>query len=203
MEDDDCLYMLDSSDKDGKCEVIMDYTISWTLRRAQAKFKNEKPILYLNCRKILCKLLELHYSESIVFEKVEVWKQYDRIDLWVEVTLVNGNHDKKSEKHGILIENKYYTGLHETRDIDGKYRNQLIVYQKKFDSYYKDKPEWKKHYVLITCLSRENQYFPINPDQDKVFGFNVFSRRELLDKPDNNIDTESDIFNEFWFREWA
>lgn len=34
------------------------------------------------------------------------------------------------EKHAILIENKYYTPLHLTKDDDGQYKNQLEVYRK-------------------------------------------------------------------------
>ncbi|MBR2492962.1 MAG: hypothetical protein IKB64_05860, partial [Paludibacteraceae bacterium] len=108
----------------------------------------------------------------------------------------------KITKHALLIENKYYTGLHDTNGTDGKKRNQLEEYKKTFDAHYdiqKDKKgeDWTKHYALITCLERESdgkfEQYCIAED----FGFNLFSFYELLE---NDIQTESDLFNEFWYR---
>ena len=69
--------MNDSSDKDGHAETIMDYVISWCLRRAQSICKKEKPILYSKCRYMLSKLLNLDTLDlkNIEFTRVEVWKQ--------------------------------------------------------------------------------------------------------------------------------
>lgn len=54
------LLMRDSSEKDGNIETVLDYILSWTLRRASDVYSNEKPILYQYCRRILFKLLD-HY----------------------------------------------------------------------------------------------------------------------------------------------
>lgn len=190
--------MNDSSDKDGHAETVMDYVISWCLRRAQSICKTEKPILYSKCRFMLSKLLDLDILdiESVEFKRVEVWKQWEKIDLFVEVDALINNIEKR---YAILIEDKFYSKLHYTKDIDGKYRNQLEVYKKKFENYYKEQNEVRElKYALITCIEREDTKFQ-QYNIANQFGFNVFSFYELLE---DEILTESEIFNEFWFR-WS
>ena len=188
-------FMRDSSSNDGHAEPIMDYVISWCLRRADVICKDEKPILYSHCRFMLGKLLGEDNIDDVIFSNVKVWKQNQHIDLWVELTKACQG---EITKHALLIENKYYTGLHDTNDIDGKRRNQLEVYKKKFEAHYNSQSEtWQKHYALITCLERENdskfEQYRIAED----FEFNLFSFYELLE---NDTQTESDLFNEFWYR---
>ena len=122
--------MIDESDLDGSAETVMDYVISWTLRRADVICANDKPKLYDYCRVILANILSIDLNDSIIFEDIKVWKQDQRIDLWVELVV---SMDNQKEQHAILIENKYYSQLHNTKDTDGEYRNQLIVYKNKFD----------------------------------------------------------------------
>ena len=95
--------MKDSSEVDGHAEAVMDYILSWCLRWAESKYKDVKPILHRYCRYMLLKILERNASDDIIIENVYVWKQEQRIDLWVEAELVvNGQY----EKHAVLIENK-------------------------------------------------------------------------------------------------
>ena len=63
------------------------------------------------------------------------------------------------------------------------------------------KPEvWLPHYALVTCIKKEPQKFAIY-DAAGDLGFNKFYIKELLGEINNNpAETESDIFNEFWFR---
>ena len=186
--------MLDETVGDGHAEPVMDYVISWCLRRADVICKDEKPILYSHCRFMLGKLLSIKNTDDVIFSNVKVWKQWEKIDLRVEVDV-----EQRGEitKHALLIENKYYTGLHDTTDTDGKKRNQLEVYKKEFDAHYNSQSEkLQKHYALITCLERNDSKF----EQYRIakdFGFNLFSFYELLE---NDIQTESDLFNEFWYR---
>lgn len=187
--------MRDDSDKDGKAEIVMDYVLSWCFRRADAICKEEKPILYSHCRYILAKLLCITLSSDVEFRNVKVWKENQNIDLWVELEL---KQEDSVTKHAILIENKYYSKLHDTKDEDGVQRNQLYVYKRDFDAHYSkdENSEWQKHYALITCIERTDKKF----DQYKIadeFKFNIFSFYELVE---NDIQTESDIFNEFWYR---
>ena len=193
-------FMRDNSQNDGHAETVMDYVISWCLRRADVICKDEKPILYSHCRFMLGKLLGRENIDDVIFSNVKVWKQDQHIDLWVEVDVEQMG---KITKHALLIENKYYTGLHDTTDIDGKRRNQLEVYKKNFDAHYADKSneDWELHYALITCLERESapfkRHFGYLTEVDTKPAFNVFSFYELLE---NDTQTESDLFNEFWYR---
>ena len=188
-------FMRDSSSNDGHAEPVMDYVISWCLRRADVICKDEKPILYSHCRFMLGKLLSIGNTDDVLFTDVKVWKQKQDIDLWVELTVACQG---EMSKYALLIENKYYTGLHDTNDIDGKRRNQLEVYKKKFDAHYADKSneDWKLHYALITCIEGDSGKFE-QYSIAKDFGFNLFSFYELLE---NDTQTESDLFNEFWYR---
>ena len=191
--------MVDQTEKNGKAECMMDYVISWCLRRADVICKDEKPILYSHCRYMLAMLLGQSDYSNLLFRDVKVWKQNQEIDLWVELKV---EEDGLLTKHAILIENKYLTGLHDTTDIDGVKRNQLIVYKNKFDAHYdiqqdKKGEDWTKHYALITCLERNSAPFKRHFDQIIEPAFNVFSFYELLE---NDTQTESDLFNEFWYR---
>ena len=189
--------MKDSSEKDGKAEIVMDYVLSWCLRRAdEICQRDNKPILYEYCRYMLGKLCEIDVNDSVNFKNVEVWKEDQNIDLWVELDV---EINDTSQKHAILIENKYYTGLHLTRDSDGEDRNQLEVYKKRFDEHYsKKEEEWKLHYNLVTCVERESPAFTMY-DIAKDFGYQVHSFYDMLISPEPE-PTESDIFNEFWIR---
>ena len=188
--------MRDNSQNDGHAETVMDYVISWCLRRADVICMDEKPILYSHCRFMLGKLLGKKNIDDVIFSNVKVRKQDQHIDLWVEVDVEQRG---KMSKYALLIENKYYTGLHDATDDDGERRNQLEVYKKKFDAHYADKSNevWELHYALITCLERSDigkfEQYRIAED----FGFNLFSFYELLE---NDTQTESDLFNEFWYR---
>ena len=193
-------FMRDSSSNDGHAETVMDYVISWCLRRADVICKDEKPILYSHCRFMLGKLLGIKNTDDVIFSNVKVRKQDQHIDLWVELTKACQG---EITKHALLIENKYYTGLHDTTDVDGVKRNQLVVYKNTFDAHYADKPneDWKLHYALITCLERDSapfkRHFGYLTEVDTKPEFNVFSFYELLE---NDTQTESDLFNEFWYR---
>ena len=47
------LLMKDSSEGDSQKETMIDFILSWTLRRSIQQYSEEKPILYQYCRKIL------------------------------------------------------------------------------------------------------------------------------------------------------
>lgn len=187
--------MVDESEQDGHAETLMDYILSWTLRCAKEECANIRPTLQKNCKKVLCKLIGVEDPESVKIIEVKTWKQEYRIDLWVELELLNHG---KSEHHAILIENKYYTGLHPAKDIDGEYRNQLEVYKKKFDAYYdRMQAEWQRHYALVTCIERyEPEKFEKYLEAED-YGFKIHTFDELSDSLE---ETGSDIFNEFWLR---
>ena len=126
--------MEDDSEKDGRPELVMDYIISWTLRRADVKCSVEKPMLYGYCREIMAILLGLSLDDGTLFEQVKVWKQDQDIDLWVELQV-----DRKGirEHHAILIEDKFYSQLRP---------NQLENYKERFEAHYAVQgDEWHQH----------------------------------------------------------
>ncbi len=170
----------------GNKEAMMSYILAWTLKRASSLYAQEDSILYGYCREILFKLLEKQDDGQIV-GSVETWLEWNKIDVHANVEL---KHDGVSEWHAILIESKVYTSTHD---------DQLERYRSIFYNAYKD-GEFEKnlHYVLITC--HESPSDKLRQDCEK----NEFRCIPILDlfSNDRGIDTKSDIFNEFWLREW-
>ena len=203
-------FMIDSTLTDGRAETIIDFMLSWCIRCASIEYKVEEYKIFHNyCRNILAKLLGYkEINDDIQFQNIQVWKGCQNIDLWVELEV---KENEQINKHAILIEDKYYGPLRKCKDDDGEYRNQLFVYKKRFDAHYESvrkeqekkglKPEvWLPHYALVTCIKNETQKFAIYDTADDL-GFNKFYIKELLGEINNNpAETESDIFNEFWFR---
>lgn len=203
----DSLLMCDSTEGDGKAEIVMDYVMSWSLRHATKEY-SEKKDLYRYCRYMLYKLLQIEAPlKNITFTEVKVWKEWKHIDLCVEVKLINNNEE---ECYALLIENKYYTPLHEKRDAEGNWRNQLDVYREIFEKYYDAVPlkkNWKRKYALVSCFERPSKsirkYREANKYGFKVFGFYSIIARNFENKKTKKYkDSESEIFNEFWLRRW-
>lgn len=175
--------MVDSTEaKNGHCEAIMDFVVSWTLRRAQNECRNEpgKGNLYKYCRRFLGLLInqDIHVEDEV---RVETWKQENDIDLWVRATINGINHD-------ILIEDKYYTKLHD---------NQLEKYKSYFDKLLDDNHiETVRHYVILTCRDK----WDIKDYEG--FGFEVFAWDDMIDAMSEDSGkmepSGSDIFDEFW-----
>ncbi|MCH5246353.1 MAG: PD-(D/E)XK nuclease family protein [Muribaculaceae bacterium] len=177
------LLMSDSSRTNGPAEIVMDYIISYTLRCS--KGCNKMPKFEKASRYILLQLLE-QSEENQEILSVKTWKQWKRIDLTVEVSLIRNG---KEEKHVIVIEDKYYTAPHD---------NQLIRYREAVDDYYDDK--WEKHYVLLTAVYRSDQQFDINYSGVEAEGYKLYCIKELV--KDITEPTESDIFNQLWLADW-
>lgn len=182
--------MFDSSETDGNKEAMMDYIISWTLRHAADDFKNKKR-LWKYSRLILEKIINKPIEKDDCLSEICVYKQEEKIDLWVEFKL-------NDEYHAILIENKYYGKLKYCGD--GK-TTQIEIYKQKFDKYYKEnESSYKLHYCLISCIERGDEKFNQYYGEAKDFEFNLFSLKELV--ADIKEPSESDIFNEFWLENW-
>ena len=179
----DVRFMTDSTEgKDGAKEVIMDYVVSWTLRRAQNSCAVEKPILYNYCRRFLGLLLNQTIKDDDIVT-VETWKQDNYIDLWVHVSINGISHD-------ILIEDKYYSNLHD---------DQLTRYKEYFDKWLEEnRKESMPHYYILSCMDSYDK----KVSQYKVPDFKLICWDQMLEAMGcNNADcepSESDIFNEFW-----
>lgn len=178
------LLMKDSSEKDGHIETVLDYALSWTMRRASVAYATEKPRLYAYCRAILFRLLGIKDYEHIKVKSVETWKQWNYIDLHANIEL---EYDGITKQHAILIENKAYTSVHD---------NQLIRYKQLFEETYAHN-KFALHFVLITCFDD----VPGNMLQAcKEAGFECLPLLDLFSNEQE--DSESDLFNEFWLRRW-
>lgn len=197
----DSLLMRDSTEGDGKAEIVMDYIMSYSLRHAADKYLVEKPMLCRYCRYMLGALLGIHIDDNTNVESVNVWKEWQYLDLCVEA-----NVDK--QRYALLIENKYYTGLR---------GNQLEDYKKKFDDYYANKNVAPKNrrYRLVSCLEDEKKIesiygikvskYPEEENQDNFLAlpfYNLLSKKYWHEDRWAYEDTESEIFNEFWLRKW-
>lgn len=201
------LLMCDSTEGDGKAEIVMDYVMSWSLRHANKDYDN-MPILYQYCRYMLHALLRLDTPlEQIVFDKVEVWKEWQHMDLCVEVKLQNNGKDKY---YALLVENKYYSPLHLKKDSKGECRNQVDVYKEQFEKHYasiSSKKNWERRYALVSCFESDDSHIHMY-DEAQKYGFKVFGFYDIVNEQfwDEKIgkykDSESEIFNEFWLRRW-
>lgn len=181
------LLMKDSSEKGGHIETMLDYILSWTIRRASVIYATEKPQLYKYCREILFNLLGIKDYEHIKVQSVETWKQWNYIDLHANVEL---EYDGQTEHHAILIENKAYTSVHD---------NQLMRYKQIFEETYSNTPfQAYLNFVLVTCFD--------NPPECLIQACKESDFRclPLLDLFSNEQkeESESDLFNEFWLRQW-
>ena len=188
--------MCDDSEKDGHAETMMDYVLSWSLRCTKYPFvKDNKPLLYHYCKYMLCKLIDrLQDMKIITIDDVRVWKQERYVDLWVEIDL---HIDSREEHHAILIEDKYYTGVHD---------DQLTRYRQIFEDYYQDKKDYQKnnrHYVLITCQYDNNDHYKQLAKAAKENDFDIYNIFDIVDKSLGYKKTESDIFNELFLRDWV
>ena len=203
-------FMIDSTLTDGRAETIIDFMLSWCIRCASIEYKVEEYKIFHNyCRNILAKLLGYKdINDDIQFQNIQVWKGCQYIDLWVELEV---KENEQINKHAILIEDKYYGPLRQCKDDDGEYRNQLLVYRKRFDAHYESvrkeqekkglKPEvWLPHYALVTCIKKEDKKFAIY-DIPKSWKYHKYYIKDLLGNKNNEYQlSENEIFNEFWFR---
>lgn len=200
----DSLLMRDSTEGDGKAEIVMDYVMSYSLRHAADMYLVEKPMLCRYCRYMLQKLIDVDITDKTKIISVKVWKEWQHMDLCVEVVI---KERETKQTYAVLIENKYYSKLR---------KNQLVDYKKKFDEYYDNNkeilvPNTNRSYKLVTCHDEEKSVqlygFEVNKTLDeKGKGFEILPFYDLLpdDYQYNDVyeETESDIFNEFWLRMW-
>lgn len=187
METKTSLLMADSSESDCQKETMLDFILSWTLRRAQVCYANEDTLLYKYCRKILFHLLGIEEYDNIEVISVETWKQWYHIDLHANIGLrING----EIEWHALLVENKIYSPIHD---------NQLKRYKEIFEETYRN-GEFKDHlhFVLITCLETPTDNMQKECDDNNYMCVPILK----LFPYDYGEDTKSDIFNEFWLRKW-
>lgn len=172
---------------EGQCEAIIDYVLSYTFRMAVDSNNREK--LLVECRKILFYFLQISLDncQNIHIIRVSPTKQWNKIDLIVDVEL---SYNNIQENHCILIETKYF----------GKLDNDLVKYTnlvKDFKFPIKSNEVRKMHYWVFHCRSDKDatEYKNHLPSNFNIVNKQFFERRGIS-------ETESEIFNEFWINEW-
>lgn len=188
--DKDSKFMTDHSEGDKGKEAVMNFELSWVLRMAaDEEYIKDKPIFRLFSKYMLCRILNISPS-TVQIITVKVWKEWEKIDLCVEVELIK---EGKTEYHFILIENKVYTNMKQWQRDD---------YPKTLNQYYEnshDKKNYVPHQVLITC-AETNAELKKAEDFCKDTDWKVLSIYDII--LDLNIETESELFNEFWIYNW-
>ena len=189
------LLMKDDTEGDGKAEIVMDYVMSYSLRMATNDHLKKGSKLCQYCRYMLGKLIDVKITNKTFVKSVKVWKEWRRIDLCVEVVIQDGDNELK---YALLIENKYYTLLH---------NDQLSRYKEIFDNYYETK-EWRKVYKLVTCHEKYNikkfygKELSQNPEFKALNFYDLLPKKYWHKDTGTYEETENDIFNEFWLRKW-
>lgn len=189
-------FMTDSTDSSMSkgSEAVMDYIMSWALRNVVNKDVEKKsPNLHHQCKYMLCKLLEKEHFNDYNVDIVKVWKEWENIDLFVEVEL--HNKDGNNERHIIVIENKVYSTMKP---------NQRDEYPKKVVEWKDQDDDWKDaktHYCVVTCCTPSDSSYENLKTFCSGTDWRVLSSEEIVDWYVNTY-TESKLFNDFWFRHW-
>ena len=188
------LFMQDSSRSNYGYEAMLDFQISWLLRLAK-DVKNDR--LHDVARSVLFKLIGMENDSNVKINSVEVWKQWERIDLTAEIEIEVNN---QTERHLVVIEDKAYTLIHD---------DQLTKYAKIVNAHYRNngRNSYKKHFWVISFFDKDDDYFISLQNQCKdckVEKWKPLSFYEVIGWEEGKefSDTKSDLFNEFWLREW-
>jgi len=197
MEFKDSLFMKDCSRSNYGYEAMLDYQLSWLLRVAKGHPNQD---LLRVARSVLFKLIGKKDSSGATIQRVEIWKQWERIDLTAEIEVVIND---KLERHLVVIEDKAYTLIHD---------DQLTSYKGTINAYYRGK-EYTKHFWVITyfeqwedgykAIEKQCQAAKEEPDKDKDTDWKLLSFYDVIEWKEGFKDTGSDLFDEFWLRKWS
>lgn len=193
------LFMCDDSEGNHGKEAMLDYQLSYLLRIANTSEEGSE-LGKRTLMKLLGKEIQLDeygYVENIDIDSVKVWKQWQHIDLIVEVNAYFGPLlDRQKEQHVIVIENKAYTGLHD---------DQLNRYAQDVEEWYKDK-NVQIQYWVISFFNSDNEKFESIDIQCKESNgdWKCLSFEEVVDLTDDERQngTGNEILDEFWVKKW-
>lgn len=184
-------FMTDHSEGDKGKEAVLNFQLSWALRMSADKdYTKDKPVFHLFSKYMILKLLGIETPSLVQIIEVKVWKEWENIDICAEVIM---EKEGKNEYHSILIENKVYTNM------KPKQRDNYPVI---FKEYYQDKTEKKDyipHFVLLTCIESDYELIKTKSFCEGT-EWKVMSIYDII--LDLDIETESELFNEFWIYNW-
>lgn len=193
------LFMCDDSEGDHGKEAMLDYQLSYLLRIANSSEEGnelgKRALMKLLGKEVL--LDEYGYVDNIDIDSVKVWKQWQKIDLIVEVDAWFGPLlERQREQHVIVIENKAYTGVHD---------DQLSRYEQDVVEWYKGK-DMQIHYWVITFYDNDTKEFEdISTQCNESKGdWKCLSFEEVVDLTDEERQkgTYNEILDEFWVKKW-
>lgn len=203
MSSEKSFFMLDDSETSGPAEHVMDYFISYTLRLVNRTNKKSTPCLYEYVVYIINTLFSIE-CESPEMMHIRTYKQSNHIDLIAELELTIENSIKY---YALLIEDKYTSSIRFNK-TNGC---QLKKYVSRFNKHYKTEQRnynWILRYVLIAAT--DNDTLEDRYSSAKDYGFHCYTLEDLLPinkriLDDDNYhyqDTEDELFNQFWLRDW-
>lgn len=191
------LFMTDDSEGDHGKEAMLDYQLSYLLRVANTNEKGNEL-----AKRVLMKLIgetprmdSYGRVENLSIESVNVWKQWQYIDLIAEVKADCGSGTKR---HVVVVENKAYTRVHD---------DQLSRYADIVEEYYKEK-DVQIHYWVITFYDSDydSESFEAIANQcTKAKGdWKCLSFEDLIDltEEERQKGTGNIILDEFWIKNW-
>lgn len=150
METEKSLLMQDKWRSNHGYEAMLDFQMSWLMRLA-AEPDVKKKKLHRISKEVLLRLIGLVESPNVDIKKVDVWRQWEHIDVTAEVeVVVNG----QTQRHLVVLEDKAYTMIHD---------DQLNRYAEKVSEYYEGKPKQKIniHYWVITFFDKSSNCWSI------------------------------------------
>ena len=177
-----------------EAEIMIDFFISWTLRCSVEEYKQENELVQEYSKSILLFLLGdklKGVADSDIFiKKVNTWKQWERIDLIVDIELeVRG----VKQEYVIVFENKLYTHIHDNK-LD-RYAESINLFYNKSNN----KEGFEKVFIFLTASDEVS-------DEDKeaceqsIEKYRPLTVFELRNSFGDMKQTGHDLFDEFWFR---
>ena len=198
MEDEKSLLMQDKWGSNHGYEVMLDFQMSWLMRLA-AETNVEKKKLHQISKEVLLRLVGLLETPNVDIKKVDVWRQWEHIDITAEVEVtVNG----ETQHHLVVIEDKAYTMIHD---------DQLSRYAETVSAHYsgRRKKDYKIHYWVITFHDEGSECWKKlknDCDECKIVKWELLNMYDVIgwskDRENDFNNTESDLFDEFWLKVW-
>ena len=195
METEKSLLMQDNWRSNYGYEAMLDFQMSWLMRLAAEKNVKKKKLHQIS-KEVLLRLIGLLGTPNVDIKKVDIWRQWEQIDVTAEVeVVVNG----QTQRHLVVIEDKAYTKIH---------NDQLNRYAEKVSEYYegKSKQKFNIHYWVITFFDKSSNNWSILEKECDKAKWRLLSFYDVIgwseDKKEEFEGTESDLFEEFWLKEW-
>ena len=149
---------------------------------------NYSPSVTKYSREILAILLRVDSELLGNISEIKVWKQSQKIDLWIEVYTDRDNF-------AMVIEDKAYSSTH---------NDQLNRYKDIFEAYYSEKSDaaFQRHYIVVVLGDKIPKKIIADCKQSGYIPFSFETIYSQLKERTTIELTKCDLFDEFWFGTW-